>query len=98
MSRDLRKNSWIKLYTRKLENLFVQKWNEERNKILRDRKSKLELYSSIKANYGFEKYIDFIKDTRFFFYKNNFIRTTRPKFGQKLRLQRKNNPGWDLES
>ena len=24
MSRDLRKNSWIKLYTRKLENLFVQ--------------------------------------------------------------------------
>ena len=41
-SRDLRKNSWIKLYTRKLESLFVQKWNEERNKILRDRKSKLE--------------------------------------------------------
>ena len=64
MSRDLRKNSWIKLYTRKLENLFVQKWNEERNKILRDRKSKLELYSSIKANYGFEKYIGFINDTQ----------------------------------
>ena len=64
MSRDLRKNSWIKLYTRKLENRFVKKWNEERNKILRDRKSKLELYSSINANYGFVKYIDFIKDTQ----------------------------------
>ena len=64
MSRDLRKNSWIKLYTRKLENRFVQKWNEERNKILRDRKSKLELYSSINANYGFVKYIDFRKDTQ----------------------------------
>ena len=64
MSRDLRKNSWIKIYTRKLENLFVQKWNEERNKMLGDRKSKLELYSSIKANYGFKKYIDFIKDTQ----------------------------------
>ena len=31
---------------------------------VRDRKSKLELYSSIKTNYGFEKYIDFIKDTQ----------------------------------
>ena len=62
------------LFTKKLENLSVQKWNEERNKILRDRKSKLEtlcsskskletLCSSIKANYGFENYIDITKDT-----------------------------------
>ena len=51
------------LFTKKLENLYVQKWNEERNKILRDRKSKLELCSSIKANYGFENHIDITKDT-----------------------------------
>ena len=31
MSGHLRKNNWIKLYTKKLENLFVHKWNEERN-------------------------------------------------------------------
>ena len=31
MSGHLRKNNWIKLYTKKLENLFVHKWNKERN-------------------------------------------------------------------
>ena len=53
-----------KCFRKRLEKAFIEKWNIERQGIIKGQKksSKLELYANIKPHYGCEKYLDNLDD------------------------------------
>ena len=59
----VRPRSSTKSFQKRLERAFIQKWNFERQDIIK-KLSKLELYTNIKPNYGREKYLDNLDDAK----------------------------------
>ena len=58
--------SSTKSFRKRLEKAFIEKWNAERQDIIKGQKksSKLELYVNLKSHYGREKYLDNLVDAK----------------------------------